>query len=145
MIHKMKLNESPFNRIKNGTKTVEFRLYDEKRKQIKVGDKIEFLKLPELKEKLVVEVLELYQDKTFENLFRKLYKDSEEEIERKTKSMYEIYSSDQEEQYGVKLGNSRTTFGLTNSPDLNNSEGYATRQALEARPSTLKVVRYHCN
>lgn len=101
MIHKMKLNESPFNRIKNGTKTVEFRLYDEKRKQIKVGDKIEFLKLPELKEKLVVEVLELYQDKTFENLFRKLYKDSEEEIERKTKSMYEIYSSDQEEQYGV--------------------------------------------
>lgn len=30
MIHKMKLNESPFERIKNGTKTVEIRLYDEK-------------------------------------------------------------------------------------------------------------------
>ena len=30
MIHKMKLNENPFERIKNGTKTVEFRLYDEK-------------------------------------------------------------------------------------------------------------------
>lgn len=26
----MKLRESPFERIKNGTKTVEFRLYDEK-------------------------------------------------------------------------------------------------------------------
>ena len=69
MIHKMKLNESPFDRIKNGTKTVEFRLYDDKRKQIKVGDKIEFSKLPDLQEKLIVEVLELYQDKTFENLF----------------------------------------------------------------------------
>ena len=40
----MKLNESPFDRIKNGTKTIEFRLYDDKRKQIKVGDKIEFSK-----------------------------------------------------------------------------------------------------
>jgi ASC-1-like (ASCH) protein len=34
MLHKMKLNESPFQRIKNGTKTIEFRLFDEKRKQI---------------------------------------------------------------------------------------------------------------
>ena len=42
MVYKMKLNESPFERIKNGTKTVEFRLYDKKRQQIKIGDKIEF-------------------------------------------------------------------------------------------------------
>jgi len=59
MIHKMKLNEEPFEKIKNGTKTVEFRLYDEKRKQIKVGDKIEFSRLPELQEILLVDVLEL--------------------------------------------------------------------------------------
>lgn len=101
MIHKMKLNENSFDRIKNGTKTVEFRLYDDKRKQIKVGDKIEFSKLPELQEKLTVEVLELYQDKTFENLFRQLYKEDEEEIKRKTQSMYEIYSRKNEKQYGV--------------------------------------------
>ena len=101
MIHKMKLNESPFDKIKNGTKTVEFRLYDDKRKQIKVGDKIEFSKLPDLQEKLTVEVLELYQDKTFENLFRQLYKEDEEEIKRKTQSMYEIYSREKEKQYGV--------------------------------------------
>ena len=100
MVHKMKLNESPFDRIKNGTKTIEFRLYDDKRKQIKVGDKIEFSKLPELQEKMIVEVLELYQDKTFENLFKKLYKE-EEEIKRKIQSMYEIYSPEKEKQYGV--------------------------------------------
>ena len=52
MLHKMKLNESPFERIKNGTKTIEFRLYDEKRQQVKVGDQIEFSKLPNLQEKL---------------------------------------------------------------------------------------------
>lgn len=51
------MNDSPFERIKNGTKTIEFRLYDEKRKQIKVGDKIEFSKPPDLQEKLIVDVL----------------------------------------------------------------------------------------
>lgn len=30
MLYKMKLNESPFERIKNGIKTIEFRLYDKK-------------------------------------------------------------------------------------------------------------------
>ena len=83
MLHKMKLNESPFNRMKNGTKTIEIRLFDEKRQQIKVGDKIEFSKLPDLQEKLLVDVVELYREDTFENLFRKLYT-NEEEITRKT-------------------------------------------------------------
>ena len=100
MIHKMKLNESPFERIKNGTKTIEFRLYDEKRQQIKIGDQIEFSKLPDLQEKLLVDVTELYREDTFENLFRKLYTD-EEEITRKTKAMYEIYSPEKEQQYGI--------------------------------------------
>lgn len=100
MLHKMKLNESPFERMKNGTKTVEFRLYDEKRKQVQVGDQIEFSKLPDTQEKLLVDVIGLYKDDTFENLFRKLYTD-EKEIERKTKSMYNFYSPEKEKQYGV--------------------------------------------
>ena len=56
----------------------------------------------------------------------------------------EIMNPTKQEQYGVQLGNSRATFGLSTSPDLNNSEGYATRQALETRPTTLQVVRYTC-
>ena len=100
MIHKMKLNESPFERIKDGTKTIEFRLYDEKRQTVKIGDKIEFSKLPNLQEKLLVDVIDLYREDTFENLFRKLYSD-EEEILRKAKSMYDIYLPEKERQYGV--------------------------------------------
>lgn len=100
MIYKMKLNKSPFERIKNGTKTIEFRLYDEKRQQIKVGDKIEFSKLPDLQEKLLVDIIDLYREDTFEYLFRKLYLD-EEEIIRKTKSMYQYYSPEKEKEYGV--------------------------------------------
>ena len=60
-------------------------------------------------------------------------------------SVNEIMNPTKQEQYGMQLGNSRATFGLSNSPDLNNSEGYATRQALETRPTTLKVVRYTCS
>ena len=100
MIHKMKLNESPFERIKNGTKTIEFRLYDEKRQQIKIGDQIEFSKLPDLQEKLLVDVTELYREDTFENLFRKLYTDKYE-INRRTKSMEQYYSYEKEKEYGV--------------------------------------------
>ena len=100
MLHEMKLKESPFERIKSGTKTIEFRLFDEKRQKIKVGDKIEFSKLPDLKEKLLVKVIQLYREDTFENLFRKLY-DDEEEIKRKTNSMLQFYSPEEEKEYGV--------------------------------------------
>ena len=100
MLHKMKLKESPFERIKNGTKTVEFRVYDEKRRKIKAGDQIQFSKLPDLEEKIVVDVIELLREDTFEKLFRKLYKD-EDEIKNKTNSMYEYYSPEKEKKYGV--------------------------------------------
>ena len=100
MLHKMKLNEDPFERIKNGTKIIEFRLYDEKRQKIKIGDKIEFSKLPDLQEKLLVDVIDLYREDTFEDLFKKLYTD-EKEIASKTQGMYKIYSPEKEQQYGV--------------------------------------------
>lgn len=92
MLHKMKLKESPFERIKDGTKTVEFRLYDKKRRKIKIGDKIEFSKLPDLKETILVDVLDLYREDSFEKLFRKLIND-EEEIKRKAASMHQFYSA----------------------------------------------------
>lgn len=40
--HTMKLNEIWFNYVKKGNKTIEGRLYDSKRKQLKVGDIIVF-------------------------------------------------------------------------------------------------------
>ena len=100
MLHKMKLNESPFERIKNGSKTIEFRLYDEKRQKVKIGDKIEFSKLPDLQEKLLVDVTGLSKENSFYELFKKLY-NNEEEIREKTNSMYEIYSKEKEIKYGV--------------------------------------------
>ena len=42
MIHAMHLQQAPFDAIAAGKKTVELRLYDEKRSQIQPGDKICF-------------------------------------------------------------------------------------------------------
>jgi len=42
MTHWMKLQAAPFEKIKSGSKTIELRLYDEKRRQIRVGDTICF-------------------------------------------------------------------------------------------------------
>ena len=100
MIHEMKLNESPFERIKDGAKTVEFRLYDEKRKKIKVGDQIVFFKLPDLNEFLLVDVLELYHEKSFEDLFEKLYTDKDE-IKKKIVSIHQYYTPEKEAEYSV--------------------------------------------
>lgn len=47
-----------------------------------------------------MDVIKLYREDSFENLFRKLYKD-EDEIKRKTKSMYKYYSPEKEKEYGV--------------------------------------------
>lgn len=100
MLHQMKLNEDPFERIKNGTKIIEFRLYDEKRRKVKIGDKIEFSKLPDLQEKILVDVLDLYTEPSFEELFEKLYEDKEL-AKQKANAMYEIYSPENEKKYGV--------------------------------------------
>jgi ASC-1-like (ASCH) protein len=42
MRHDMKLAKEPFDKIANGSKTIESRLYDEKRRAIAIGDEICF-------------------------------------------------------------------------------------------------------
>ena len=42
MKHFMHLKAEPFDLIWNGQKTIELRLYDEKRRSVSVGDLIEF-------------------------------------------------------------------------------------------------------
>lgn len=66
MEHTMKLFESDFDNLKSGRKRREYRLYDEKRKLVRVGDTIRFLKLPNLDEEFVVDVLGI---ETFDNWY----------------------------------------------------------------------------
>ena len=59
MNHDMRLHEKPFNMIRDGIKDIEYRLNDEKRKQIKIGDTITFYKRPLEKEVIKVVVIDL--------------------------------------------------------------------------------------
>lgn len=71
----MKLQNGPFNSIKNGKKTIELRLYDEKRQKVKIKDKIEFTNILN-NEKILTEVINLHKYKTFEELYKHFDKES---------------------------------------------------------------------
>lgn len=105
MIHEMKLQPEYYNFILNGTKRIEIRLNDEKRKRIKVGDTIKFLKEPELKESFEVKVLDLYKYKTFEDMFKdfdiSLLADKSMTKEELIKVLEQFYTKEKQKEYGV--------------------------------------------
>ena len=69
--HNMKLNPSPFEMIKSGHKTIELRLFDEKRQQIKTGDQIVFTNTT-TGETLFTSVAKLHLFDSFEELYQSL-------------------------------------------------------------------------
>ena len=64
----MKLHPEPFGKIKEGKKSIELRLYDDKRKKIELGDRIIFQKEPECKEVITTEVSGLVRYANFSDL-----------------------------------------------------------------------------
>lgn len=105
-IHNMKLKPSPFEKIASGRKTVELRLYDEKRRKIDIGDRIIFTNLDDPEQKIAVKVTGLHRYATFEDLFRnipfkKCGNDSLETPEDMAAGMKKYYSDDQVMRYGV--------------------------------------------
>ena len=103
MIHNMKLNDAPFKMIKNGEKTIELRLYDEKRRKIKVGDTICFKSKTD---KLTSTVRALHIFRNFEELYVALPLDkcgytADELATASPDDMLEYYTKEQIEKYGV--------------------------------------------
>ena len=101
----MQLQPSPFEMIRNGTKTIELRLFDEKRKKIRTGDTILFTNT-ESKETLEVKVLELLVFDSFETLYSRLpllecgY--TEEDIDTASPDdMNAYYPREMQQKYGV--------------------------------------------
>lgn len=103
MIHKMKLRDKPFKSIKAGTKTIELRLYDEKRKLLNVGDVIEFTNI-DTKEVIKVEILQLHRFNNFDDLYKHFNKISmgyEVNEVANPSDMEEYYSKEEQQEYGV--------------------------------------------
>ena len=102
MLHQMKLKQESFEKVKNGSKKVEIRLNDEKRRLLNVGDKIEFSLVTHPVEKIQAQVTGLTMIACFEDLFvaypPEQYGGARQgEFEK----MYEYYSPDDEKKYGV--------------------------------------------
>lgn len=105
MVHQMGLYGEYFDSIKEEKKMVEVRLNDEKRRKIKIGDTIEFIKVPERNETLRVQVAELRQYDTFKEMYEDIpfkYFDCEGwTLEEMIVGTYEIYTPEQEKQWGT--------------------------------------------
>lgn len=101
----MKLNPKYFEFMKNGTKRIEIRLNDEKRKNLKIGDVIVFQKESELKEELYTQIVNLRVKRNFKELIENLeiseYSDKSESEENFLHDLYKFYTKEQEEKYGV--------------------------------------------
>ena len=67
--HFMKLNPAPMKMFQLGHKTIELRLYDEKRKKISVGDKIIFINIQDVTDILSVIVEDLFVFDSFDYFF----------------------------------------------------------------------------
>ena len=101
----MKLHPTPFEMIKSGQKTVELRLFDEKRQRLKVGDTIVFTNTA-TGEALSKTVAQLHRFDSFEALYRSLdllqcgYT-PETVAAAKSADMLQYYSAQEQAQYGV--------------------------------------------
>ena len=104
MLHQMKLRLSPFVEIKNGSKTIELRLYDEKRQKVRIGDYIEFTCLDKPKQRIQTRVTALHRFTSFAELYAALPKEKLGYNPTDTPApnhMDEYYSREDQERYGV--------------------------------------------
>ena len=72
MLHQMNLNAAPFEMIARGIKTIEMRLWDERRQQIKVGDEIVFTHADDATKTLCARVLAMHVFASFAELYANL-------------------------------------------------------------------------
>ena len=104
-VHEMKLRPEPFAKIKSGAKTIELRLYDEKRQKIQVGDVIIFTSTDSGQQIRSI-VKKLHRFDSFEALYKNLpllkcgY--TPEDINAAHPSdMENYYSVEEQQKYGV--------------------------------------------
>lgn len=102
--HIMHLSEEPFNWIKEGRKIVEIRLFDEKRKEIELGDIIIFRK-SNSNEEIKVKVKGLLRFDNFKDLFlfvpKKYLAHESLTLDEQIKRIRKYYSEEKEEKYGI--------------------------------------------
>ena len=106
MRHDMTLFPRPYDSIASGQKTIELRLYDEKRQSIQLGDQIRFTNTEDASQTTLCEVVQLHVFKDFTELYEKLpllqcgYTSHDVENAHPD-DMLTYYSKEKQAQYGV--------------------------------------------
>lgn len=123
MIHVMKLKEQFFDSIKIGAKKYEMRLNDEKRKNIKIGDFIEFQKEPYLDDKIIVMVEDLLYYKCFSEIFNdiniRFLAPSFISKEKLNLDLENFYPIEKQKEYGVVVIKLKNNI-IINNTNINN-------------------------
>lgn len=102
--NEMKLNNNAFNNIKSGIKKFELRLYDDRRKNINLGDTIIFHNLNNLNDTISVTVLALLRYPSFADFFKDIdYRlcGTANSLEEKLKRVHTFYTLEQEQENGI--------------------------------------------
>lgn len=106
MLHEMTLFQKPYASIASGQKTIELRLYDEKRQSIQIGDQIRFTNAEDTSQTTLCEVVHLQVFKNFAELYDNLpllkcgY--TQEDVDNAhPDDMLTYYSKEKQAQYGV--------------------------------------------
>ncbi len=103
MIFEMNLHNEPFELIKSKSKTIEMRINDERRKNLKKGDEIIFTNRTTL-EKLKAKVVALHYFNNFSELYKAFDKNAigyRDDEEANPSDMDLYYTKEQQEKYGV--------------------------------------------
>ena len=102
----MKLKPSPMEKIRDGNKTIELRLFDSKRRKIAVGDVVMFVNAQDITDTLSVTVKDLFVFDSFDELYKKLpllecgyTKDNVDTASPADMELY--YSVEEQKKYGV--------------------------------------------
>lgn len=105
MLYKMDLQDKYYDYILYGTKRIEIRLNDEKRQQIKLGDKIRFNKHTNTKETFETIVIGLLRYNSFEDMFKdldiSLLADKSITKEELIDTLEQFYTKEDQQKYGV--------------------------------------------
>ena len=106
MTHYMRLNPEPFDKIASGRKTIELRLYDEKRKLVKPNDEIIFTHIQNPCRSISVIVDSVITAASFESLFKHISLvdcgyDEKEITGSNHLDMNQYYTEDNQKKYGV--------------------------------------------
>lgn len=101
--HTLQLAAKPFNTIVSGVKTIESRLYDEKRQLIQLGDELIFTNREDTSQTVKVRVIGLLRYDTFHDMFthNNPIKFGNESVEWLEGQITQFYSVDQQRENGV--------------------------------------------